>query len=95
MRSEMVEMGVRDETAIHRVMGVEPPAELGEVEAVAVLDVPGHGANLAGAPEDQTDWRKKAFLILPRVARMDADSRSCGIFNREWRELARMEEGAR
>jgi hypothetical protein len=55
----MVEMGVRDETAIHRVMGVEPPAELGEVEAVAVLDVPGHGANLAGAPADQTDWPQK------------------------------------
>ena len=59
MRSEMVEMGVRDETAIHRVMGVEPPVELGEVEAVAVLDVPRHGVNLAGAPADQTDWPQK------------------------------------
>jgi hypothetical protein len=42
VRGEVVEVGVRDEAARDGVVSVEPPVELREVEAVAIVDVPRH-----------------------------------------------------
>ena len=57
VRCEVIEVRVGNEGALDGVMGVEPPVDLREVEAVAKLDVPRrHGNGAKGVRRKAKGW---------------------------------------
>jgi len=68
MARDVIRVGVRDERPRHPALSIEPPADLRQVNALSMCDIPGHASVKNERAQDQQEQAERRAPPIPRNA---------------------------